>query len=459
MRVTSNLALEPRFGVGRGDSSRRGDAMEVGPQARLSRRASGAASHASGAPIRAARFAPNSPGFFEAKPPTALEAAQKVWRDYLEAEGSGRTEKAAWPSRRRDIEEVRLVGLQRAARLWIFCLLMCSPFVLCLRYYETLTYKGLRGGVRRVPVERSTAAPAAVEVSSEAGSFTEDVAVTGAPTTAPRAALAALWRRVRDGVKRVAKRPRQSESSITTRSRGKRHKTSGTTREKRARDDGDEDRALHKKRRADDAFTVVADEAMLEGDDKPTASPTTSAPTVSPQPTLEPTVTSAPSASPQPTVTQKPTSWLRACNNGERRDEQCEPEEDQLDGYVNRTEGPMLISCDFRPDATLEEKVSAFQALVDKGSWVVATGVAYPRQQLHVRRNHYPPSQVNPQVSPSGQIGIPQNFFHILNRPDVGAAARFGARIVSRCLRYKDSRMVALRPRYRALEAPPVHQN
>ena len=503
MRVTSELALEPRFGVGRGDSSRRGDAVEVGPQAKLSQRASGAAPRASGAPIRAARsarFAPNSPSFFEAKPPTALEAAQKVWRDYLEAERSGRTEKAAWPSRRRDIEEVRLVGLQRAARLWIFCLLMCSPFVLCLRYYETRTYKGLRGGVRRVPVERSTAAPAAVEVSSEARSFTEDVAVTGAPsraeaasisqglagahgtspdsfnpaqsaaeagvlakdrvvTTAPRAALAALWRRVRDGVKRVAKRPRQSESSITTRSRGKRHKTSGTTREKRARDDGDEDRALHKKRRADDAFTVVADEAMLEGDDKPTASPTTSAPTVSPQPTLEPTVTSAPSASPQPTVTQKPTSWLRACNNGERRDEQCEPEEDQLDGYVNRTEGPMLISCDFRPDATLEEKESAFQALVDKGSWVVATGVAYPRQQLHVRRNHYPPSQVNPQVSPSGQIGIPQNFFHILNRPDVGAAARFGARIVSRCLRYKDSRMVALRPRYRALEAPPVHQN
>ena len=98
MRVTSNLALEPRFGVGRGDSSRRGDAVEVGPQAKLSQRASGAASRASGAPIRAARsarFAPNSPSFFEAKPPTALEAAQKVWRDYLEAERSGRTEEAA----------------------------------------------------------------------------------------------------------------------------------------------------------------------------------------------------------------------------------------------------------------------------------------------------------------------------------------------------------------------------
>ena len=113
MRVTSELALEPRFGVGRGDSSRRGDAMEVGPQAKLSLRASGAASRASGAPIRAARsarFARNSPGFFEAKPPTALEAAQKVWRDYLEAERSGRTEKAAWPSRRHDIGEVRLAG-------------------------------------------------------------------------------------------------------------------------------------------------------------------------------------------------------------------------------------------------------------------------------------------------------------------------------------------------------------
>ena len=292
----------------------------------------------------------------------------------------------------------------------------------------------------------------AAQSAADAGVLAKDRVVTTAPGSAP----AALWRRVWDGVKRFAKRPRQSDSSKTTSSQGKKRKTSGTTR-KRARDDGDEDRALHKKRRADDAFTVVADEAMLEGDDKPTASPTTSAPTVSPQPTLEPTVTSAPSASPQPTVTQKPTSWLRACNNGERRDEQCEPEEDQLDGYVNRTEGPMLISCDFRPDATLEEKESAFQALVDKGSWVVATGVAYPRQQLHVRRNHYPPSQVNPQVSPSGQIGIPQNFFHILNRPDVGAAARFGARIVPRCLRYKDSQMVALRPRYRALEVPRVH--
>ena len=166
MRVTSELALEPRFGVGRGDSSRRGDAMEVGPHAKLSRRASGAASRASGAPIRAARFAPDSPGFFEAKPPTALEAAQKVWRDYLEAEGSGHTE---MPSRRRDIEEVRLAGLQRAARLWIFCLLMCSPFVLCLRYYETRTYKGLRGGVRRVPVERSTAAPVRADFHAQNG--------------------------------------------------------------------------------------------------------------------------------------------------------------------------------------------------------------------------------------------------------------------------------------------------
>ena len=101
----------------------------------------------------------------------------------------------------------------------------------------------------------------------------------------------------------------------------------------------------------------------------------------------------------------------------------------------------MLISCDFLPDATLEEKESAFQALIDKGSWVVATGVAYPRQRRHVR-NHFPPSQVNPQVSPSGQVGIPQNFFDILNRPDVGALARFGARIVSRSLRYNDSRMV-----------------
>ena len=295
----------------------------------------------------------------------------------------------------------------------------------------------------------------AAQSAADAGVLAKDRVVT----TAPGSALAALWRRVWDGVKRFAKRPRQSDSSKTTSSQGKKRKTSGTTREKRTRDHGDEDRTSHKKRRTDDAFTVVADEAMLEGDDQPTASPTTSSPTVSPQPTLIPTVTSMPSASPQPTVTQKPTNWIRGCKLGARRDEQCEPEADQLDGHVNRTEGPMLISCDFRPDATLEEKVSAFQALVDKGSWVVATGVAYPRQQLHVRRNHYPPSQVNPQVSPSGQIGIPQNFFHILNRPDVGAAARFGARIVSRCLRYKDSRMVALRPRYRALEAPPVHQN
>ena len=37
---------------------------------------------------------------------------------------------------------------------------------------------------------------------------------------APRAALASLWRRVRDGVKRFAKRPRQSDSSKTTRSQG-----------------------------------------------------------------------------------------------------------------------------------------------------------------------------------------------------------------------------------------------
>ena len=246
----------------------------------------------------------------------------------------------------------------------------------------------------------------AAQSAADAGVLAKDRVVT----TAPGSALAALWRRVWDGVKRFAKRPRQSDSSKTTSSQGKKRKTSGTTREKRARDDGDEDRALHKKRRADDAFTVVADEAMLEGDDQPTASPTTSAPTVSPQPTLEPTVTSAPSASPQPTVTQKPTSWLRACNNGERRDEQCEPEEDQLDGYVNRTEGPMLISCDFRPDATLEEKESAFQALVDKGSWVVATGVADSRQRRHVRRNHLNPRRSIRGCPLRARLVFPRNF-------------------------------------------------
>ena len=246
----------------------------------------------------------------------------------------------------------------------------------------------------------------AAQSAAEASVLAKDRVVT----TAPRAALAALWRRVRDGVKRVAKRPRQSESSITTRSRGKRHKTSGTTREKRARDDGDEDRAAHKKRRVDDAFTVVADEAMLEGDDQPTASPTTSAPTVSPQPTLELTVTSMPSASPQPTVTQKPTNWIRGCKLGARRDEQCEPEADQLDGHVNRTEGPMLISCDFRPDATLEEKVSAFQALVDKGSWVVATGVADSRQRRHVRRNHLNPRRSIRGCPLRARLVFPRNF-------------------------------------------------
>ena len=403
MRVTSNLALEPRFGVGRGDSSRRGDAVEVGPQAKLSQRASGAASRASGAPIRAARsarFAPHSPGFFEAKPPTALEAAQKVWRDYLEAERSGRTEKAAWPSRRHDIEEVRLAGLQRGARLWIFCLLMCSPFVLCLRYYETRTYKGLRGGVRRVPVERSTAAPAAVEVSSEAGSFTEDVAVT-----------ATLWRRVRDGVKRVAKRPRQSDSSITTRSRGKKHKKSGTEREKRARASADDavDQARRKKRHraARNAVTMMdidvkskkptfaptpVPSAVPTVSPKPSSSPTpapSAYPTVSPQPTVSPLPTSAPTITPGPTVSPQPTywPWKRPCHLGPQRNERCTPTADQLHANVKRTEGVIAQSCDHRPDATLEEKNAAFQANADKLTYVVATGVADSRR---VRQNHFP---------------------------------------------------------------------
>ena len=393
MRVTSELVLTPRFGVGRGDSSRRGDAVEVGPQARLSQRASGAASRASGAPIR-----------------------------------------AAWPSPRRDIEEVRLAAPLRPARFWFVCLLVCLPFALCLRYYETQTYNGLRGGVQRVPIERSTVAPAAVEVSSEAGSFTEDVAATGAPTTAPRAALAALWRRVRDGVKRVAKRPRQSDSSITTRSQRKKRKTSGTEREKRARASADEavDQARPKKRHraARNAVTMMeidvkskkptarptplptptpstptptvspqptfaptpVPSAVPTVSPKPSSSPTpapSAYPTVSPQPTVSPLPTSAPTITPAPTVSPQPTywPWKRNCNLGPQRNERCTPTADQLHANVKRTEGVIAQSCDHRPDATLEEKNAAFQANVDKLTYVVATGVADSRR---VRQNHFP---------------------------------------------------------------------
>ena len=382
MRVTSELALEPRFGVGRGDSSRRGDAMEVGPQARMIRRASGAASRAPSAPSR-----------------------------------------AAWPSPRSDIEEERLAAPLRPARFWFVCMLVCLPFALCLRYYETQTYNGLRGGVRLVPVERSTAAPAAVEVSSEAGSFTEDVAVT-----------ATLWRRVRDGVKRVAKRPRQSDSSITTRSRGKKHKKSGTEREKRARASADDavDQARRKKRHraARNAVTMMdidvkskkptarptqlptptpstptptvspqptsaptpVPSAVPTVSPKPSSSPTpapSAYPTVSPQPTVSPLPTSAPTITPGPTVSPQPTywPWKRPCHLGPQRNERCTPTADQLHANVKRTEGVIAQSCDHRPDATLEEKNAAFQANADKLTYVVATGVADSRR---VRQNHFP---------------------------------------------------------------------
>ena len=382
MRATSELVLEPRFGVGRGDSSRRGDAMEVGPQARMIRRASGAASRAPSAPSR-----------------------------------------AAWPSPRSDIEEERLAAPLRPARFWFVCMLVCLPFALCLRYYETQTYNGLRGGVRLVPVERSTAAPAAVEVSSEAGSFTEDVAVT-----------ATLWRRVRDGVKRVAKRPRQSDSSITTRSRGKKHKKSGTEREKRARASADDavDQARRKKRHraARNAVTMMdidvkskkptarptqlptptpstptptvspqptsaptpVPSAVPTVSPKPSSSPTpapSAYPTVSPQPTVSPLPTSAPTITPGPTVSPQPTywPWKRPCHLGPQRNERCTPTADQLHANVKRTEGVIAQSCDHRPDATLEEKNAAFQANADKLTYVVATGVADSRR---VRQNHFP---------------------------------------------------------------------
>ena len=382
MRATSELVLTPRFGVGRGDSSRRGDAMEVGPQARMIRRASGAASRAPSAPSR-----------------------------------------AAWPSPRSDIEEERLAAPLRPARFWFVCMLVCLPFALCLRYYETQTYNGLRGGVRLVPVERSTAAPAAVEVSSEAGSFTEDVAVT-----------ATLWRRVRDGVKRVAKRPRQSDSSITTRSRGKKHKKSGTEREKRARASADDavDQARRKKRHraARNAVTMMdidvkskkptarptqlptptpstptptvspqptsaptpVPSAVPTVSPKPSSSPTpapSAYPTVSPQPTVSPLPTSAPTITPGPTVSPQPTywPWKRQCRLGPQRNERCTPTADQLHANVKRTEGVIAQSCDHRPDATLEEKNAAFQANADKLTYVVATGVADSRR---VRQNHFP---------------------------------------------------------------------
>ena len=417
MLLTNELPLAPRSVFGRGDSSRRGDAVEVGPQARMIRRASGAASRAPSAPSR-----------------------------------------AAWPSPRGDIEEVRLAAPLRPARFWFVCMLVCLPFALCLRYYETQTYNGLRGGVRLVPVERSTAAPAAVEVSSEAGSFTEDVAVTGAPsraeaasisqsaaeagvlakdrvvTTAPRAALATLWRRVQDGVKRFAKRPRQSDSSITTRSGGKKRKTSGTEREKRARARADEavDQARPKKRHraARNAVTMMdidvkskkptarptplptpkpstptptvspqptsaptpVPSAVPTVSPKPSSSPTpapSADPTVSPQPTVSPLPTSAPTITPGPTVSPQPTywPWKRPCHLGPQRNERCTPTADQLHANVKRTEGVIAQSCDHRPDATLEEKNAAFQANVDKLTYVVATGVA---DSLRVRQNHFP---------------------------------------------------------------------
>ena len=270
----------------------------------------------------------------------------------------------------------------------------------------------------------------AAQSAADAGVLAKDRVVT----TAPGSALAALWRRVRDGVKRFAKRPHQSDSSITTRSQRKRHKTSGTEREKRARASADEavDQARPKKRHraARNAVTMMdidvkskkptarptqlptptpstptptvspqptsaptpVPSAVPTVSPKPSSSPTpapSAYPTVSPQPTVSPLPTSAPTITPAPTVSPQPTywPWKRNCNLGPQRNERCTPTADQLHANVKRTEGVIAQSCDHRPDATLEEKNAAFQANVDKLTYVVATGVADSRR---VRQNHFP---------------------------------------------------------------------
>ena len=97
--------------------------------------------------------------------------------------------------------------------------------------------------------------------------------------------------------------------------------------------------------------------------------------------------TPSPTSLPYPTVTPNPTRWIRGCNRGRPLAEaSIEQDPDVLSESADKTTQKKLVTS-IRPDATLEEKNAAFQANVDKLTYVVATGVADSRS---VRQNHFP---------------------------------------------------------------------
>ena len=88
-----------------------------------------------------------------------------------------------------------------------------------------------------------------------------------------------------------------------------------------------------------------------------------------------PTVTSAPSVSPLPTVSPKPTNWIRGCNLGRapRRAVRAGGGPARRSRQPNGRAHVDLVR--LPPRCNIRGEGVGVSTLVDRGSWVVATGV------------------------------------------------------------------------------------